>query len=75
MKVQLQVQVQVQVGVQVQVQVLVQVQVAPAARAGAQLRITHDGGGVERHRLGLCLLAVGQLVAVHAVDLQVAGGR
>ena len=40
-----------------------------AAWAGAQLRLPHDGGRVQRHRLCLRLLPMDQLVAVDAVDL------
>ena len=44
---------------------------AAAPGAGAQLCLAHDGSGVQGHRLGLGLLPVDQLIAVHAVDLVV----
>ena len=43
---------------------------ARAAWAGSQLRLPHDGGRVQRHRLRLCLLTMNQLIAVDAVDLR-----
>ena len=42
---------------------------ARASWTRSQLRLTHDGGRVERHRLRLGFLSMDQLVAVDAVDL------